>query len=84
MIGGVKCGDGTPSRHGFSARSWFGSPPELSGAERLSPRSFSSSSSSSAAGWLSDTEELRRVRSFLQTEPGPNFTHSTDSEDSDL
>jgi len=86
--GGASSGSLTPdsSVSGFSARSWFGSPPELSGAERLSPRSFSSSSSSSssAAGWLSDTEELRRVRSFLQTEPGPNFTHSTDSEDSDL
>ena len=34
-----------------------------------------------SASWLEDREDLMRVRQFLETSPGPDFTHSTDSED---
>eukprot|EP00092_Neocalanus_flemingeri_P007283 GFUD01007865.1.p1 GENE.GFUD01007865.1~~GFUD01007865.1.p1 ORF type:complete len:1241 (-),score=282.81 GFUD01007865.1:403-4125(-) len=80
----------------FSQRSWFGSQAELTEARRLSPRStFSPPLSSSPRSitsdsetsissrdhaWLPDREDLRRVRHFLSSSPGPEFNHSTDSE----
>lgn len=75
----------------FSQRSWFGSQAELTEARRLSPRSTFSpplsqtsdsetSISSRDHPWLPDREDLRRVRRFLATSPGPEFHHSTDSE----
>jgi len=80
----------------FSQRSWFGSQAELTEARRLSPRSTFSpplstsprsltsdsetSISSRDHAWLPDREDLRRVRQFLSSSPGPEFNHSTDSE----
>lgn len=80
----------------FSQRSWFGSQAELTEARRLSPRSTFSpplsesprslssesdrSLSSQHVTWLPDTEDLRRVREFLDSSPGPGFNHSTDSD----
>ena len=34
-----------------------------------------------SASWLDDRDDLMRVRQFLDTSPGPDFHHSTDSED---
>jgi len=80
----------------FSQRSWFGSQAELTEARRLSPRSTFSpplsssprsltsdseaSFSSRGHAWLPDREDLRSVRQFLASSPGPEFHHSTDSE----
>jgi len=74
----------------FSQRSWFGSQAELTEARRLTPRSsfspqLSSSprsltSDSEGSGWLPEREDLRSVRQFLASSPGPEFHHSTDSE----
>ena len=34
-----------------------------------------------SSSWLEDRDDLIRVRQFLDSSPGPDFTHSTDSED---
>ena len=34
-----------------------------------------------SSSWLEDRDDLIRVRQFLESSPGPDFTHSTDSEE---
>ena len=55
------------------------------------PPAYSSSDTDSEAGdpgalrgsssWLEDRDDLIRVRQFLESSPGPDFNHSTDSEE---
>ena len=73
----------------FSQRSWYGSLSQITEGRQLTPLSTppaltqsedSDSEEEPAGAWLEDREDLRRVRQFLQSGPGPDFSHSTDSE----
>ena len=72
----------------FSQRSWYGSLSQITEGRQLSPlstpplltHSEDSGSEEEHHAWLDDREDLRRVRRFLEAGPGPDFTHSTDSE----
>ena len=70
----------------FSQRSWYGSLSQITEGRQLTPLStppaltHSEDSEEEPQAWLEDREDLRRVRHFLETGPGPDFTHSTDSE----
>ena len=73
----------------FSQRSWYGSIPRLTPATTPPPLVHSSDSEvqdgeagmRGSSSWLEDRDDLMRVRQFLETGPGPDFTHSTDSEE---
>ena len=73
----------------FSQRSWYGSIPRLTPAITPPPLVHSSDSEvqdgeagmRGSSSWLEDRDDLMRVRQFLETGPGPDFTHSTDSEE---
>ena len=73
----------------FSQRSWYGSLSGVTEGRQLTPLSTppaltqsedSDSEGGPGGSWLEDREDFRRVRQFLQSGPGPDFTHSTDSE----
>ena len=73
----------------FSQRSWYGSLSQITEGRQLTPLSTppaltqsedSDSEEEPVGSWLEDREDLRRVRQFLQSGPGPDFSHSTDSE----
>jgi len=58
-------------------------PPRLTDSEDSSEDDidYAHRSISGSSSWLADREDLIRVRQFLDSSPGPDFTHSTDSED---
>lgn len=73
----------------FSQRSWYGSLSGVTEGRQLTPLSTppaltqsedSDSEGGPGGSWLEDREDFRRVRQFLQSGPGPDFSHSTDSE----
>ena len=58
---------------------WLGSQPDLGPRSTSSPRP-----SSSPSAWLSDREDLQRMREFLaRSSPGSDFNRSTASEEDD-
>jgi len=58
-------------------------PPRLTDSDDSSEDDidYARRSISGSSSWLADREDLIRVRQFLDSSPGPDFTHSTDSED---
>merc|ERR1712112_752668 len=61
------------------SHSWLGSQPDLGPRSTSSPRP-----SSSPGAWLSDREDLQRMREFLaRSSPGSDFNRSTASEEDD-
>jgi len=59
-------------------------PPRLTDSDSSSSEDdteYARQSISGSSSWLADREDLIRVRQFLESSPGPDFTHSTDSED---
>ena len=61
------------------SHSWLGSQPDLGPRSTSSPRL-----SSSPGAWLSDREDLQRMREFLaRSSPGSDFNRSTASEEDD-
>ena len=80
----------------FSQRSWYGSLSQLTEGRQLTPLSTPPALTQSegdsdseeesdmrlmaSESWLDDREDFQRVRQFLEAGPGPDFTHSTDSE----
>ena len=64
----------------LSHHSWLGSQPDLGPTTTSSPRP----SSSPEVPWLSDREDLQRMREFLaRSSPGSDFNRSTASEEDD-
>jgi len=71
--------DGGSDLSDLSHHSWLGSQPDLGPRSTSSPRP-----SSSPSAWLSDREDLQRMREFLaRSSPGSDFNRSTASEEDD-